>query len=76
MRPPAHLTPGTPQMAEWLRAMWVPEDFPCREMGFDLVDHVPTCRTCGRALVRVGHDIFHPDTPALAFALEHPELCE
>ena len=65
---------GTLLMAQWLKSLWVPADFPCRDMGFDLVDGVPTCRSCGVQLLKVGHSVLHPDTPSARLAQRHPEM--
>jgi hypothetical protein len=55
---------GTPQMAAFLRTLWVPEDFPCRDWGFDMVDGRCVCRTCGVDLMVRGDTVVHPGTPA------------
>lgn len=63
-------TDGTPERAAQLKALWVPEDFPCCGWFPRLVKGVLTCPSCGEAFVFVGQGrAFHPNTPALAAAL-------
>jgi hypothetical protein len=51
-------------MARFLKSLWVPEDFPCRDWGFDMKDGKCFCRTCGVELVVKDGHIAHPGTPA------------
>ena len=62
---------GTPERAAQLKALQVPDDFPCRGCFPKLADGVLVCPHCGDAFVftEPGH-AFHPNTPALAAALE------
>ena len=67
---------GTPEMAEFLRSLWTPDDFPCRTMRLDMRDGVPYCVVCGVQMLQVGCSTMHPNTPVARFALKHPELFE
>jgi len=56
---------GTPQMARFLKGLWVPEDFPCRDWGFDMRDGKCFCRHCGVELLQLEEGrVVHPGTPA------------
>ena len=61
-------------MAQFLKSLWVPQDFPCTSMGFDMRDGVPFCRDCGVQLFEVGASVMHPDTPVARLAQHHPDM--
>ena len=74
---------GTPEMAAHLMSLWMPRDHPCvlavraatpldklPVLG-QLTDEGMRCQHCGQDFVHVGADWFHPDSPALKWALDN-----